>query len=296
MAGGTGGHVMPGLAVAQAMRERAWDVVWTATRPAWRQPWCPRTGSRCGQCGSADCAGKGLKTRLMLPVNLLRAFWQSLAAIRSVRPAVVLGLGGYISFPGGMMAALLGRPLVLHEQNSIAGLANRVLARVADRVLGGLPRGLARGGTVAGNPVRADIAALDEPATRYGLRTGPLRLLVLGGSLGARALNEAMPQALAMLPEADRPTVVHQSGRAHLEALRDGYARAGVAAQVIDFIEDMATAYRDTDLVICRAARDDGLGSRRRGRGQPDGAVSARGRRPPDHQRALPVRPGARRC
>jgi UDP-N-acetylglucosamine--N-acetylmuramyl-(pentapeptide) pyrophosphoryl-undecaprenol N-acetylglucosamine transferase len=252
MAGGTGGHVFPGLAVAEAMRERAWNVVWLGNPGGMESTLVPRHGIPMQWVRFGGLRGKGLLTALMLPVNLLRACWQSARALRAVRPAVVLGMGGYVAFPGGVMAALLGRPLVVHEQNSIAGLTNRVLARLADRVLVAFPEALA-GADWAGNPVRRDVAGLRPPAQRYGERSGPLRLLVVGGSLGAQALNTVVPQALARLPADRRPTVTHQSGRRHLADLQAAYRDAGVAARVVDFIDDMAAAYGDADLVICRA-------------------------------------------
>jgi UDP-N-acetylglucosamine--N-acetylmuramyl-(pentapeptide) pyrophosphoryl-undecaprenol N-acetylglucosamine transferase len=196
--------------------------------------------------------GKGIVAKLLLPLNLLVAFWQSLRAIRAHKPDVVLGMGGYIAFPGGMMAALLGRPLAIHEQNSIAGLANRVLAGVADRVLVAFPGALAKS-RPTGNPVRDAIARVAPPAQRFAGRSGALRVLVVGGSLGAAALNERVPQALALLPAGDRPRVVHQSGAKHLDTLQAGYAAAGVGAELRPFIDDMAEAYADADVVICRA-------------------------------------------
>lgn len=252
MAGGTGGHVFPGLAVADAMRARAWNVVWLGNPGGMEATLVPRHGIPMRWVRFGGLRGKGLVTQLMLPFNLLRAFWQSLRALREVRPAVVLGMGGYVAFPGGMMAALIGRPLVVHEQNSVAGLTNRVLARVADRVMVAFPDALA-GAQWSGNPVREDVAALAPPAERYGSRAGPLRLLVVGGSLGAQALNTVVPQALAALPVERRPAVVHQSGRRHLADLQAAYAQAGVAVQALEFIDDMAAAYAQADLVICRA-------------------------------------------
>lgn len=252
MAGGTGGHVFPGLAVADAMRARAWNVVWLGNPGGMEATLVPRHGIPMRWVRFGGLRGKGLVTKLMLPFNLLRAFWQSLRALREVRPAVVLGMGGYVAFPGGMMAALIGRPLVVHEQNSVAGLTNRVLARVADRVMVAFPDALA-GAQWSGNPVREDVAALAPPAERYGSRVGPLRLLVVGGSLGAQALNTVVPQALAALPAERRPVVVHQSGRRHLADLQAAYAQAGVDVQALEFIDDMAAAYAQADLVICRA-------------------------------------------
>ena len=196
--------------------------------------------------------GKGILRKLLLPFNLLRGFAQALSHFKRIQPDVVLGMGGFISFPGGMMAVLRGIPLVLHEQNSIAGLANRVLARVADRVLTGFPEVIPKGQWI-GNPVRHEIAVLPAPTFRYSERQGKLRLLVIGGSLGAQALNETVPQALALLSADERPEVVHQAGEKHIDALRADYATAGVDANAVAFIEDMAGAYAWADVVICRA-------------------------------------------
>ncbi len=252
MAGGTGGHVFPALAVADCLREQGWRVVWLGAKTGMEATLVPKHGYDMAWVRFAGLRGKGPLPLLALPANLLVAFWQSARAIRRVAPDVVLGMGGYISFPGGMMAALLGRPLAIHEQNSIAGLANKVLARVADRALQAFPNALPRAELV-GNPVRADIAALAAPRTRFAQRSGPLRLLVLGGSLGAQALNEAVPQALALLPEAARPQVTHQAGAKHADSLIRRYAAAGVTAEVLPFIDDMARRYAETDLVLCRA-------------------------------------------
>ncbi len=252
MAGGTGGHVMPGLAVAQMMRERAWNVVWLGNPNGMEASLVPKHGIPMRWVQFGGLRGKGLLTKILLPMNLLRAFWQSLSAIRATRPNVVLGLGGYISFPGGMMASLTGRPLVLHEQNSVAGLANKVLARVADRVLTAFPNAL-QSAEWCGNPVRPEMLAVASPQHRYNGGSGPLRVLVVGGSQGAQALNQAVPKALAMLPADARPLVTHQSGKANSQALADAYREAGVSAVLLDFIDDMASAYGNADLVICRA-------------------------------------------
>jgi UDP-N-acetylglucosamine--N-acetylmuramyl-(pentapeptide) pyrophosphoryl-undecaprenol N-acetylglucosamine transferase len=262
MAGGTGGHVYPALAVADAMRARGWDVFWLGTKHGIEARVVPQAGIDMVWVSMGGVRGKGLLKKLLLPMMLLVAFGQSLRAILQRRPDVVLGMGGYTAFPGGMMASLLNRPLVIHEQNSVGGLTNRVLACVADRVLTAFPQAFsgARDKPIpcrrvatewVGNPVRADITAItaDERAGR----SGPLRLLVVGGSLGATALNELVPQALALLPAGQRPQVVHQSGRRHLDALRANYAAAGVEADVRDYIEDMAAAWRDCDFAVCRA-------------------------------------------
>jgi UDP-N-acetylglucosamine--N-acetylmuramyl-(pentapeptide) pyrophosphoryl-undecaprenol N-acetylglucosamine transferase len=200
----------------------------------------------------AGVRGKGFVTLALLPLRLLKAFWQSIVVIRRVKPDVVVGLGGYITFPAGMMAVLLGKPLVLHEQNSVAGMANRVLAGVADRVFTAFPNVLKKGIWV-GNPLRAEFLQQAAPEARFAGRTGPLKLLVVGGSLGAKALNDIVPQALALLPKATRPLVTHQSGQKQIDALRANYAAAGVLAELTPFIDNTATAYADADLIICRA-------------------------------------------
>jgi len=252
MAGGTGGHIMPGLAVADVMRAAGWDVVWLGAKGGMEERLVPPRGYRTAWIRARALRGKGVLSQLLLPANLLVSFWQSARALFRERPDVVLGMGGYVAFPGGMMAALLARPLALHEQNAITGLANRVLAQVADKVMAAFPNAL-RGAEWTGNPVRAEIAALDPPAARYAARSGPLNLLVIGGSLGAKALNEAVPAALARMPEAGRPRVVHQAGAPHLESVRAAYAAQQVAGEVVAFIDDMAACYAQADVVVCRA-------------------------------------------
>jgi UDP-N-acetylglucosamine--N-acetylmuramyl-(pentapeptide) pyrophosphoryl-undecaprenol N-acetylglucosamine transferase len=199
--------------------------------------------------------GKGFMPAAMLPFNLLIAFVQSARAIFAHRPDVVLGMGGYVAFPGGMMASLFNRPLVIHEQNSVAGLTNRVLGHVADKVLLGFPGAFGKRAQAewSGNPVRSDIAAIAPPEERFVGRSGPLRVLVLGGSQGAKALNDVVPQAIATMSQSARPDVTHQAGAAHVEAVRENYASARVDAKVIPFIEDMAASYAAADLMICRA-------------------------------------------
>jgi len=252
MAGGTGGHILPALAVADRMRAAGWRVVWLGAPTGMEAKLVPARGYDMAWVAFSGVRGKGPLALFLLPTRLLIAFWQSARAIFARRPHVVLGMGGYVSFPGGMMAALLGRPLVIHEQNSIAGLANKVLARVADRVLCTFP-GALPGAVVTGNPVRPEICALEPPERRYAGRSGPLRLLVVGGSLGAKALNETVPAAMALLPRERRPVVRHQAGAQHIDALRSAYAAAGVEAETVAFIDDMAKAYADADLVVCRA-------------------------------------------
>ena len=250
MAGGTGGHIFPGLAVAEQMRAAGWEVVWMGARGGMEERLVPRHGYRSAWIRARAARGKGLVQKLLLPANLLYSFWESARYIRRLKPDVVLGLGGYVAFPGGMMASLLNRPLALHEQNAIAGLANRVLAQVSDKVMVAFPDAL-KGAEWTGNPVRAEIAGLRSPEDRFQGRAGPLRLLVVGGSLGAQALNEALPKALASMNE--KPQVVHQAGEKHLDALKKHYAEAGVEGELVAFIDDMARRYAEADLVICRA-------------------------------------------
>jgi UDP-N-acetylglucosamine--N-acetylmuramyl-(pentapeptide) pyrophosphoryl-undecaprenol N-acetylglucosamine transferase len=252
LAGGTGGHVFPGLAVADEMRSRGWQVVWMGTRGGMEARLVPPHGYRMAWIHARALRGKSLAAKLLLPLNLLLAFWQSARAIFAVRPDVVLGMGGYVAFPGGLMASLLAKPLAIHEQNAIAGLTNRVLRGVADRVFEAFP-GVLKNAEWTGNPVRAEIAGIALPAERYASRSGPLKLLVVGGSLGAQALNDALPRALALIAQDARPQVVHQSGESNLDTLREYYATAGVQGELVAFIDDMAERYAAADLVICRA-------------------------------------------
>ncbi|GAA5235892.1 undecaprenyldiphospho-muramoylpentapeptide beta-N-acetylglucosaminyltransferase [Verticiella sediminum] len=255
MAGGTGGHIMPGLAVAQALRARGWEVSWLGNPDAMEGRLVPPQGIELNPLRFAGLRGKGPTALLKLPLTLGRACVQARRHLRRLRPDVVLGMGGYVAFPGGLMARLGGVPLVLHEQNAVAGMTNRALARVARRVLTGFPGALA--GETTGNPVRAEFAQVPPPAARYAARSGPLRILVVGGSLGAQALNDTVPRALALLrerqPGQPLPQVVHQAGEKHLAQLEAAYRSAGVAAECRSFIADMAQAYGEADIVICRA-------------------------------------------
>jgi UDP-N-acetylglucosamine--N-acetylmuramyl-(pentapeptide) pyrophosphoryl-undecaprenol N-acetylglucosamine transferase len=250
MAGGTGGHIFPGLAVAAEMRAAGWEVVWMGSPSGMEARLVPPQGYRMAWIRARAARGRGLVQKLLLPANLLYSFWESARHLLRDKPDVVLGLGGYVAFPGGMMASLLNRPLALHEQNAIPGLANRVLAGVADKRMSGFP-GALKHAEWTGNPVRAEIAAIAPPAQRFADRQGPLRILVVGGSLGAQALNEAVPKAIALLP--DRPKVVHQAGDKHLASLRENYRACGVEGELLPFIDDMARRYAQADLVICRA-------------------------------------------
>ncbi len=252
MAGGTGGHIFPGLAVAQALRERGWNVRWLGAPGSMESRIVPAQGFPLETIEFSGVRGKGIMTLAFLPMRLLRAFWQALAVVRRVKPDVVVGLGGYISFPGGMMAVLAGKPLVLHEQNSVAGMANKVLASVSYRIFTAFPNVFPKGRWV-GNPLRQAFTEQPAPEQRFAGRSGPLRLLVVGGSLGAKALNEIVPQALALIPADVRPVVLHQSGAAQIDALRANYAAAGVQAELTPFIDDTARAFAEADVIVCRA-------------------------------------------
>jgi UDP-N-acetylglucosamine--N-acetylmuramyl-(pentapeptide) pyrophosphoryl-undecaprenol N-acetylglucosamine transferase len=255
MAGGTGGHVFPALAVAKVLRERGVPVVWLGVPGSMESRLVPAQGFPIEWVRVAGIRGKGAMAWLLAPWRILKAVTQATRVLRRLRPRAVLGAGGYVSGPGGIAAWLLRIPLLIHEQNAIAGLTNRWLARIATQVLEAFPGSFAprvQARTI-GNPVRADIAALPVPAQRFAERGGPSRLLVLGGSQGAQKLNAVVPQALARLAHAIRPQVRHQTGERGLEAARAAYAEARVEAEVLPFIDDMAAAYAWADLAVCRA-------------------------------------------
>jgi UDP-N-acetylglucosamine--N-acetylmuramyl-(pentapeptide) pyrophosphoryl-undecaprenol N-acetylglucosamine transferase (EC 2.4.1.227) len=253
MAGGTGGHIFPGLAVADELRAQGVPVAWLGAEGGMETRVVPPHDIALHTVKVGGLRGKGLKTRVLAPLMLVRALLDSLAVLRKLRPRCVLSMGGYVAGPAGVAARLAGIPLVVHEQNAVAGFTNRKLASFAKRVLTGFPNVLP-GAEWVGNPVRAAIAALPAPAVRFHHRTGAPRLLVLGGSLGARTLNTSLPKALALLAAHDvRPDVVHQTGERGLQEAVDAYTAAGVAANVVPFIEDMAGAYEWTDVVVCRA-------------------------------------------
>jgi UDP-N-acetylglucosamine--N-acetylmuramyl-(pentapeptide) pyrophosphoryl-undecaprenol N-acetylglucosamine transferase len=267
MAAGTGGHIFPGLAIAKELAARGWKIAWMGTPTGMETKLVAQAGYPMQTVNMTGVRGKGGLAWLMLPARLLVAFWQATAAILRVRPDVVLSMGGYVAFPGGMMAVLWGKPLVVHEPGATAGLANRALALVADRVVVGMEgafesrTGHAIGDRIPkprrvewlGTPVRAEIAGVPPPEERYAGRTGPLRLLVVGGSLGAQTLNELVVAALAAMPQGSRPEVVHQAGSRNFEALAARYRDAGVRAEVVPFIDDMASRYSWCDVLIARS-------------------------------------------
>jgi UDP-N-acetylglucosamine--N-acetylmuramyl-(pentapeptide) pyrophosphoryl-undecaprenol N-acetylglucosamine transferase len=256
VAAGTGGHVIPGLAVAAAVQRRGWTVSWLGTTTGMENKLVPPSGIEMDRIAFTGLRGKGLAHTLGGVVRLFAALGRCAQVIRRRRAQVVLGMGGYLCFPAGLMAALLRKPLMLVNADAALLLSNRALLPVADRIAFGFD-GPAAGGTrrsvVTGNPVRAAIEALPVPAQRFADRTGPLRLLVVGGSLGAQALNRCVPQALALLPEAERPQVTHQTGAAQIDAVRAGYGAAGVEAEVLPFIDNMAERLAACDVIVCRA-------------------------------------------
>ena len=253
MAGGTGGHVYPAIAVADYLKAHDWQIVWLTTEGGMENKLIAGKGYKTATITMQGVRGKGLMGWLKLPTKLFKAFSQSHAAIKQYQPDVVLGMGGFAAFPGGMKAWMLNKPLVIHEQNSVAGLTNKVLKQIANSTLSAFPSAFGGGAVLVGNPVRADLTVLESPKSRYAQHSGPLRLLVIGGSLGAAALNEVLPKALASMPSDARPVVIHQAGEKQIAALQANYLAAGVTAETKAYINNMAAVYAWADLVICRA-------------------------------------------
>lgn len=267
MAAGTGGHVFPGLAIAKELASRGWKIAWLGTRNGMEGKLVAKAGYAMQTVRITGVRGKGALAWLTLPARLLVAFWQASVILLRVRPDVVLSLGGYVAFPGGLMAVLWGKPLVVHEPGATAGLANRALALLADRVVAGMEGSFeARTGHPVGDriprprrvewlgtPVRDEIARVPAPGERYAGRSGPLRLLVVGGSLGAQTLNDLVVAALAAMPAGERPEIFHQAGERNLAALERRYREAGVTAEVVAFIDDMAARYAWCDVMIGRS-------------------------------------------
>ena len=267
MAAGSGGHIYPGLAIADVLAQRGWTIVWLGTPAGMEHKLVGKAGYRIEIVNMSGVRSKGLLAWALLPLVLLRACWQSLLVMRRVKPDVVVSMGGYIAFPGGVMGVLCGKPLVVHEPGAHAGLTNRVLALIADRVLVGFPRTFEQTPKNAlakllpkpknvewlGTPVRANIAELSMPATRFSGRSGPVRLLIVGGSLGAKTLNDLVVAALATLPKAERPEIIHQSGEKNYDELVAAYRSAAVDATVLPFIDDMSEKYAWCDVMLCRS-------------------------------------------
>jgi UDP-N-acetylglucosamine--N-acetylmuramyl-(pentapeptide) pyrophosphoryl-undecaprenol N-acetylglucosamine transferase len=256
MAAGTGGHIIPGLAVASEMQRRGWSVSWLGTREGMENKLVPPSGIPLDRIGFSGLRGKGLMHTLTGGLRLLKAFWDCLILLRRRGADAVLGMGGYVCFPGGMMASLLSKPLVLVNADAALLMSNKALLPVADRIAFGFDGDAARRtrqGVVTGNPVRAEIEGLPAPAERFAGRSGTLQLLVVGGSLGAKVLNDTLPAALRQLPAQQRPRITHQTGSAHIDTVRQAYRDAGVEAELLPFIDDMAARLAACDLIVCRA-------------------------------------------
>jgi len=254
-AGGTGGHVFPALAVADELRRRGVDVVWVGTRKGLEATVVPNAGYHVEWLNVRGLRGKHILDWALAPYRLTVALWQALNVVRKLKPRAVLGMGGYVTGPTGVASRLMNVPLIVHEQNAIPGVTNRLLMKIAQRVLQAFPDTFVGNEKIVttGNPVRNAIAALAAPAERFAKRQGPLRVFVVGGSLGAQALNATVPQAVAKLPREVRPQILHQTGMRHLDEARRHYSEANVEADVVPFIEKMEDAYSWADLVICRA-------------------------------------------
>ncbi|GGI20142.1 undecaprenyldiphospho-muramoylpentapeptide beta-N-acetylglucosaminyltransferase [Oxalicibacterium faecigallinarum] len=256
MAAGTGGHIFPGLAIAETMRARGWQVSWLGTAHGMERELVPQRGIEMDTIAFSGLRGKGLSHTIKGALRLLASFGTCSSILSRRKPDVVLGMGGYVTVPGGLMAKLRGTPVVLLNADAALLLSNKTLTPIAQRVLFGFPADFgaaAAKAVVTGNPVRKEISDVLPPAQRYADRHGPLRVLVVGGSLGAQVLNETLPAALALIPAEQRPIVTHQSGKKNIDALRANYAKAQVEAEVLDFIDDMPRRYAEADLVICRA-------------------------------------------
>lgn len=256
MAAGTGGHIFPGIAIAQTMRARGWEVSWLGTALGMEQELVPKSGIPMDSIDFSGMRGKGLQHTLAGAFKLTTSFATCLRIIARRKPDVVLGMGGYVTVPGGLMARLRGVPLALVNADAALLLSNKTLTPLAQRVLFGFPADFGRAAgkaSVTGNPVRKEILDVEPPQTRFNKREGALKILVVGGSLGSKVLNDAMTAALALIPEAVRPVVTHQSGKKNIEALEKSYKDVGVTANVVAFIDDMAAAYAEADVVICRA-------------------------------------------
>ena len=253
MAGGTGGHVYPAMAVADHLQAKGWSIVWLCTVGGMENRLLANKNYQKAMMSMRGVRGKGLIGWLLLPIKLSLALAQSYSAIVKFKPNLVLGMGGFAAFPGGLMAYVMRKPLLIHEQNSVAGLTNKVLSHFASRVLSAFPAAFGTKATLVGNPVRTEITQVPTPEVRMETRSGPLRLLVVGGSLGAQALNQVLPESLATIAVAQRPQVVHQAGEKHIAALKAHYKEVGVKAEAMAYIEDMAAMYSWADIVICRA-------------------------------------------
>lgn len=256
MAAGTGGHIFPGLAIAAEMQQRGWTVSWLGTKTGMEGELVAKHGIAMDQLDFTGLRGKGWRHSVTGALKLVKSFFSCIAIVRRRQPDVVLGMGGYVTVPGGVCAAVMGKPLALMNADAPLLLSNKSLKMFANKLMFGLPSSNAVQDTkfvFTGNPIRKDILTMEPPQQRYAQHQGVLKILVVGGSLGAQVLNQTVPAALALIPEQQRPEVVHQSGKQHVAALRSSYESCGVQAEVVDFIEDMPRRYAQADVVICRA-------------------------------------------
>lgn len=256
MAAGTGGHIFPGLAIADAMRLRGWQVSWLGTQSGMETDIVPRYKIAMDNINFSGLRGKGIVHTLKGALKLVNSFFTCWRIFSRRQPDLILGMGGYVTVPGGLIAALRGKPLVLMNADATLLLSNKILRPLANKILFGLPpenKTSANKEIVTGNAIRNDICQLPRPQERYAARDGVLRILVVGGSLGAKVLNETIPAAIALMAEADRPKITHQSGKNHIDGLRKRYTQFGIDAEFVDFINDMPERYAEADLVICRA-------------------------------------------
>lgn len=252
VAGGTGGHIYPGLAVAKALSNRDWTVNWLGTSKGMESNIIPKNNIRFESIQFSGVRGKGIFTWLVLPIRLLKAIYHSAKIIYKIKPDVILGFGGYVTFPAGIAGRLLGVPLLLHEQNSVAGLSNRALAAFATQIYTAFPNVINHAPWI-GNPLRVEFSQQAEPQSRFLNRQGPLKILVIGGSLGAKFLNKIIPQTIDLLSTDNRPCVIHQSGNEQFEELQDNYNKLQINADLRPYIDNTAIAFADADLVICRS-------------------------------------------
>ncbi len=252
VAGGTGGHIFPGLAVAKELHNNGWDIVWLGTSSGMESTIIPQNNLKFESIQFSGLRGKGIVTWLCLPIRLFKAVIQTAKIINKTKPDIILGFGGYVTFPAGIMARLFGIPLLLHEQNSVAGLSNSILALIATKVYTAFPSVIKHANWI-GNPLRFEFTQQSEPENRFKKRSGSLKILVIGGSLGAKFLNKIIPQTVNLIPKNNRPYITHQSGKYQFEELQENYNNFNINAELKPFIKDTASAFAGADLVICRS-------------------------------------------